>query len=396
MIKRRLTLPRVLIMALLINTKYSIVWPVSTLYMHQEFHASLTAIGFILMCYSLLNAIGSAIAGQLFDKIDPFIVLVIGVWGILFVSFIGLLAPGLLGYFVFLLPYGFIHGWALTVMYALVSYMDIGKDSRRDFNLLYLAVNIGLVVGTGTISFLYNGHGIHRLMVVILILALIVVAVATLGMPTTYPRKKAQPTKVVSESDKQDATSQVVYNTGLILRVFATLLFMWICYSQWMSNLSVYFLDLGFKTSFYSRLWVVNGIGIILIQLLLLKKKIFRSALLQAQWGISFLICSFILMVFAKTEIPIVIAMILLTTGEALYVPSSPVVVDENTPAKDKGRNQGLVNVFSSLGKALGPFVGGLAIDTVGYCNVFIIAVGILFVTRLLLFSRKQPQHKHS
>lgn len=396
MIKRRLTLPRVLIMAFLINTKYSIVWPVSTLYMHQEFHASLTAIGFILMCYSLLNAIGSAIAGQLFDKIDPFIVLVIGVWGILFVSFIGLLAPGLLGYFVFLLPYDFIHGWALTVMYALVSYMDIGKDSRRDFNLLYLAVNIGLVVGTGTISFLYNGHGIHRLMVVILILALIVVAVATLGMPTTYPRKKAQPTKVVSESDKQDATSQVVYNTGLILRVFATLLFMWICYSQWMSNLSVYFLDLGFKTSFYSRLWVVNGIGIILIQLLLLKKKIFRSALLQAQWGISFLICSFILMVFAKTEIPIVIAMILLTTGEALFVPSSPVVVDENTPAKDKGRNQGLVNVFSSLGKALGPFVGGLAIDTVGYCNVFIIAVGILFVTRLLLFSRKQPQHKHS
>lgn len=377
-------------MAFLINTKYSIVWPVSTLYMHQEFHTSLTAIGFILMCYSLLNAIGSAIAGQLFDQIDPFIVLMIGVWGILLVSFIGLLSPGLIGYVVFLLPYGFIHGWALTVMYALVSYMDIGKDSRHDFNLLYLAVNIGLVVGTGTISFLYNGKGIHRLMVVILILAIIVVAVATLAMPTVYPRKKPVVSQQTSKPVDEPAAPQTAFNTGLIFRVFVTLLFMWICYSQWMSNLSVYFLNLGFRTSFYSRLWVVNGIGIILIQLLLLKKKIFSSALLQSQWGLSFLFCSFVVMIVAKTEIPIVLAMILLTIGEALYVPASPAVVDENTPTKIKGRNQGLVNVFSSLGKALGPFVGGLAIDHLGYRNVFIIAAVILIFTRLLLYGRKK------
>lgn len=377
-------------MAFLINTKYSIVWPVSTLYMHQEFHASLTAIGFILMCYSLLNAIGSAIAGQLFDQIDPFIVLMVGVWGILFVSFIGLLAPGLIGYVVFLLPYGFIHGWALTVMYALVSYMDIGKESRHDFNLLYLAVNIGLVVGTGTISFLYNGKGIHRLMVVILILAIIVVAVATLAMPTVYPRKRPAAPQQTSKPADEPAAPQAAFNTGLIFRVFVTLLFMWICYSQWMSNLSVYFLNLGFSTSFYSRLWVVNGIGIILIQLLILKKKIFSSALLQSQWGLSFLFCSFVVMIVAKTELLIVLAMILLTIGEALYVPASPAVVDENTPSKIKGRNQGLVNVFSSLGKALGPFVGGLAIDHLGYRNVFIIAAVILIFTRLLLYGRKK------
>ena len=82
--------------------------------------------------------------------------------------------------------------------------------------------------------------------------------------------------------------------------------------------------------------------------------------------------------------------MILLTIGEALYVPASPAVVDENTPTKIKGRNQGLVNVFSSLGKALGPFVGGLAIDHLGYRNVFIIAAVILIFTRLLLFGQKK------
>ena len=380
MVKRRLTLSRLAIIALLVNAIYSMVWPVSTLYLHQEFHISLTQTGVVLMCYSFLNALGSYAAGQLFDRINKYLVLLTGLVGILAISVVGLALPGLVGYSIFLLPYGFLTGWALTVEYSMVSYMDAGGYSRRDFNLLYLAVNIGLVLGSGSIGYLYDGHGIQRLMMVIVVIAVCVLAFALLMMPLTYPDKGAN---VVRHPKSQKANS---CPRTIIWLVMASLLIMWLCYAQWMTNMSVYLVDLHYRPTFYSHLWVINGIGITVIQLLLLRNPhIFRTAMGQARMGLLFCTLSFVVIVFLHQSLWIVAGMILLTCGEALYVPAAPVVVDENTPYAQKGRNQGLVNVFSSVGKALGPFWGGLMIDSFGYQPLFIVVVVALVIAREIL-----------
>ncbi|WP_367341397.1 MFS transporter [Limosilactobacillus sp.] len=378
--KRRLTLPRLAIIALLVNTIYSMVWPVSTLYLHQEFHLSLTQTGMILMIYSFLNALGSYVAGQLFDRLNKYAVLMIGIIGTLIISLIGLILPGMLGYVIFLLPYGFLTGWALTVEYSMVSYMDAGGYSRRDFNLLYLAVNIGLVLGSGSIGYLYDGHGIQRLMMVIVIIATCVLAFALLVMPFKYPNKAATLNRQGSRHKSSGKTALIIW------LVMASLLIMWLCYSQWMTNMSVYLAELHYRPTFYSHLWVINGIGITVIQLLLLRNPhIFKQALGQARTGLLFCLLSFVVIICSHQSAWIIAGMIFLTCGEALYVPAAPVVVDENTPYAQKGRNQGLVNVFSSVGKALGPFWGGLMIDHFGYQPLFIVVVVALIIAREIL-----------
>ena len=78
------------------------------------------------------------------------------------------------------------------------------------------------------------------------------------------------------------------------------------------------------------------------------------------------------------------------TIGEALFVPAAPVVVDQNSPVKVKGRNQGLVNVFSSIGKAVGPALGGVAIVKGGYQTLFLMAILLLLFSEVLFLNFKR------
>ena len=76
---------------------------------------------------------------------------------------------------------------------------------------------------------------------------------------------------------------------------------------------------------------------------------------------------SFMLLLFAARYGQFVLAMVVLTLGESLLIPGVPAYVNRLSPVVQKGRGQGMVNAFSSLGKALGPLFGGLVIERLGY-----------------------------
>lgn len=65
--------------------------------------------------------------------------------------------------------------------------------------------------------------------------------------------------------------------------------------------------------------------------------------------------------------------MVVLTIGEASVIPSIPALVNELTPVAVKGKYQGLTNAFSSIGRAIGPLVGGVIIDFTSYGMLFIL-----------------------
>ena len=49
----------------------SFVWPLTTIYIHDQLHQSLTVSGVVLLFYSGANVVGSYIAGLLFDRKNP-------------------------------------------------------------------------------------------------------------------------------------------------------------------------------------------------------------------------------------------------------------------------------------------------------------------------------------
>ncbi|GKT02576.1 MFS transporter [Furfurilactobacillus entadae] len=387
---RHLTLKRILIMVFLINTIYSLMWPLSTLYLTAEFGRSLTQIGLVLLGYSAANALGSMAAGASFDRANPWWVVMSGLCGLATVGLIGLLWHSLVGFTVFLICFGWATGWALTTQYALVSYLNAGRDARHDFNVLYLWINLGLVVGTGSLGLLYRGHGVTMVMVVIIGLA---VAAALVGgrLPRRLPRLAATVTDDAHNQATTAPSAQQVSVARPVGQLFIALLIVWLAYSQWMTNLSVYVVHSGFTAGFYSRLWVINGIGIVLVQMTLLRHPhVFRHVMTQARWGVLCLAGSFALLLMGHEAVIFIVAMCCLTLGEALFVPVIPVLVDERTSVAMKGRNQGLINVFSSLGKAVGPLIGGAFIEVAGYPHVFFGAVVLLLIAEGTLWWQRR------
>jgi MFS family permease len=94
---------------------------------------------------------------------------------------------------------------------------------------------------------------------------------------------------------------------------------------------------------------------------------------------------SFVVLIFAKSYAWFVLAMTVLTMGEATAFPAIPALVNDLTPLDLKGRYQGMVNAWASAGRALGPLFGGAVIDATSYTTLFIVATAAVGVVLLAL-----------
>lgn len=374
-------------LAFLNNVGYSCVWPV--IYMHNQLHQSLVLAGVVLLCYSSANVIGSIAAGSRFDRGHTF--------GLnLFGQLITLLAVTLLifmhgwpSYPILLCIFGFGNGWILTLINSMGTRVK-KYPSVKVFNQLYLAENIGLVVGTGLTGFIYE-QGIGWLFVLIAGIYLVSLIIVGIKFAEVELHGECPVRQTVDAS--ADLTGK--RNLFVIIVLLLGLVVVWVMYEQWMSNLAVYLARFGISTGRYGMLWTINGVLIIIFQLLLDWIGRYHATLdLQVILGSFFMAGSFMLLLFAAHYGQFVLAMVVLTLGESLLIPGVPAYVNRLSPVVQKGRGQGMVNAFSSLGKALGPLFGGLVIERLGYfklfavCTVADLIVGMMIGIVLLILRR--------
>ncbi len=69
--KQTLKLKWLIVGAFLSSIGTSFIWPLTTIYLHNELHRSLTVIGVVLLLYSGTNVVGSYLGGILFDRFNP-------------------------------------------------------------------------------------------------------------------------------------------------------------------------------------------------------------------------------------------------------------------------------------------------------------------------------------
>lgn len=330
------------------------------------------------MIYSLTNVLGSTIAGILFDHHDARKMMLGGIIAAILIMIILIFFNSWPAYPIFLTLFGFFNGWIITILNSFASVISSG-DSRLVFNKLYFTNNLGLVFGTMIVGPLYqfSGNSVAPMFLITIIMYLFYSAIVQQYFVFS-PKSRTQK-DVKNTADKISVPTANRYVIGTL---FLSISIIWITYSQWSSNLSVYITGQRIPMSLYSLLWTINGLLILVFQVMInqVTKKVAND-----YWFIyvGILACglSFIILIFSHTYFCFVLGMAMLTFGEATAFPTIPAVINALTPEESKGRYQGFLNAFMSLGKALGPLSGGLVIESLSYRGLFLaclITLGIV------------------
>ncbi len=375
--KRELKLQWLLLGAFLTSFGNSFVWPLTTVYIHDQLHQSLTVSGLVLMFFSGANVLGSVLAGSFFDRFRPQRLMAGGLVAAIITMVAMTFQNGWPAYPFLLTLVGFFNGWLLTLLNSFGTRLR-GHDGRFIFNMLYFFNNLGMVFGTTIVGPIYEfaHHHVGPLFVITAVLYALF-----LGVVLRYYQLPKVNTEKISH---HQAPSQLPKaNVEVIWTLCLALMITWLVYVQWSSNMSVYITGKGVSMSLYSLLWTLNGLLVISFQLVInwLNRWI-KNDYHYVYFGLMTIALSFGILLIADNYWWFVLGMIILTLGETTAFPMIPAIVNQLTPLNEKGRYQGILNALIAVGKAIGPLAGGMIIEQLSYLPLFEICMGVgLLVT---------------
>lgn len=367
-----------LIIGMLVNVVgSSFLWPLNTIYMNEYLGQSLSMAGFVLMLNAGAGVIGNLAGGVLFDKVG-------GYWSIFtgsilsLISLVGLVFwHGWPTYVWFLILLGFSSGIVFPAMFALVGTVW-PEGGRKAFNAIYLAQNLGVATGPALAGLVasYNMEAIFSINLAMYVVFFLIAAIGYRGLDKMGKGAEKKEVVVTKNASKAPFYSLLLVSSAFFL--------CWVAYSQWSTNLSTHTQDMGLSLKQYSLLWTINGLMILLLQPIVspLISRWHNRIKLQLGFGIVIMMFSFIIILFAENFTMFAASMIILTIGEVFVWPAVPTIASQLAPKGRVGFYQGIVNSASTLGKMMGPFIGGIVVDQSGIpalifilCALFIIAI---------------------
>lgn len=353
---------------------HSFLWPLMSLYITNVHHRSLTTAGLVLFVGSAAASGGALLGGLLFDRWGARPV-VVGGMGL---SALFAVVPGLVSSFpLFIGSYTLFMAASAGVFPALnaLAGQVWPEGGRRAFNLVYVAHNLGVALGT-----VIGGQ-----------VAKVSFQISFLASAAGFLIATVASAKLISPSLGAQAGSQRERGEGRIPwlpigSLFLALVLCWITYVQWQGTISVWMGKQGMGLDSYTFLWTVNGLVIFLAQPALswVTARV-RSLTGQIYLGLGLFICAFLILQGQPSYGLLIGGMVVLTLGEVLLWPGFPAAADLIAPDGRKGTVQGFIASAGTAGRMVGPLLGGYIYDHYGFHSVMQGATGLLAVPFLLV-----------
>ena len=158
--KKEISLFAVLLGSFCTSFEMSFIWPLTSVYLHDNLHISLALVGLVLFFNSLASVIGNIFGGLGFDKLNPYYLLLLG-GGVTTLSLVVLVFfHQALPFSICLFFLGLSAGWNGTLISALGAILK-KYDGNYVFNMIYFIQNLGIVIGSSTVGFLYDWNIIY-------------------------------------------------------------------------------------------------------------------------------------------------------------------------------------------------------------------------------------------
>ncbi|WP_203639712.1 MDR family MFS transporter [Levilactobacillus wangkuiensis] len=377
--KREVSMPGIVAATLLLNAAAACMWPLTTVYMHDQLHQTLTLAGIALLGMSLCMILGNWLGGWLFDNWSPFLSSIVGTLCSFIPMTLLIFFHGWPVFGIMLLFIGLGDGIVMTVVNSFAATVK-SVESRKVFNYLYIGMNLGVVIGTLMVGVLMK-HGVT------LVFGVAALSYLALLLIFLFDFRAKIEKKTYAHAKGPDKPAQL----NLIWLISALVFALYMSYSLWESVISVHMTGLGISFEKYSLLWTLNGLMIVFGQPIVNRLAADFKLSSQIWVGTLVFILSFLLLVFAKSYAMFVITMVILTLGEMTGFPGIPAWIDGLAGDNDKGKFQGIYNMAISFGRAVGPLYGGMIIEYGSYQSLFwsVTALMLVALGAVLLCNRR-------
>lgn len=370
--KRSLQLKWIIAASLINNTGAALLWPLTTVYLHNYLGESMTVAGVVMFFMSVFMMIGNYVGGYLFDKWSPYRAAVVPVVVATVASFLLVFFDKWPFFAVWLCLISFSDGSSLTVINSYGTRVK-GRTTRYVFNMLYMAMNVGVVIGTLLVGVLLpiSADLVFSVTAVFYFIYLLITVIffnveMDIGIHPKGPNTK---------NDRKTYGVKVVY------ALCTCLMTIYLSYVLWETVMSVRITSMHIPFYAYSLLWTINGVIIMVFQPLLNKLDGVITVRQQIIYGLGIFAFSFVPLIFIHSFVGFTIDFIILTVGEMVGISAVPAYIDELTDPTLTGKYQGFPNVAMSIGRAIGPLYGGLIIDHFNYEILFATVSFMMFGT---------------
>ncbi|MFC4809687.1 MFS transporter [Paenibacillus sp. GCM10023250] len=368
---------KVFLLASLINAIGSaLMWPLITMFVFDELGRSMADAGLVILIQSIGGIAGQLLGGALYHRI--------GVKRLIIGS-LALNAAGL-----FLLP-AISHAWSAFIvlmgliglfnalsMPAIQAFVGFRFADRRGelYNVIYVANNIGVAVGTAlsgflaavsySLSFVLNGVTAAVFALFFLLYLGRVGSAGGAAAGSGLPKKRAA----------QAGVWTLLTDVRLYLFMALGGMLINLGNSIWNTGVSPFIIEHGMSKQMYGFLWTFNGILIFVAQPLTSLIKRLAAGTVKAQLTASavFYLAGFAAILATHSFPGMVLGMFLTTLGEMLIAPAIPAFLSENGGAHAPFY-LGLAGGIGSAGRVVGPYVMGGLYDGGGLTPVAWLAV---------------------
>ncbi|WP_245596097.1 MFS transporter [Paenibacillus taiwanensis] len=388
----------VFIWASMINsTGAALMWPLTTIFVHQVLNRSLAEAGFVIMMQMLGNVLGQFAGGSLYYKfgVRKLLIGALAVTAVFQASLVVTAYSSWWGYIVTMFVIGFTGNLSQP---AIQSFIGFRWADRRDelFNVVYVANNIGVALGTAlsgiladisfNLTFILNASTSAAFAVFFYYFLQHIKEETAPAKPNATPSVKGARRAQLDDMPDKGAIPHLTIvdqlrNVRLYLFLSVGSMMIWMANSLWGSGVAPHITDQGMEMKMYSWLWTLNGILIFVGQPITswMKRTIAQPVTSQLTWSAVFYSLAYVVILLFPSYSGFIVAMMIATLGEMLVSPAVPAFL-----AARAGRNapfyMGLAGGISSIGRMIGPVALGVAYDSGGLQAVMRVSVVIAIV----------------
>lgn len=339
----------------------ALLFPFFALYVTQKFGVGMTQVGIMFAIFAITNVMGSMLGGALTDKLGRRWMIIFG----LVMSALSSVAMGLVSdltlFYILAGVVGLLSETGDPARQAMVADLLPAEKRAEGYGMFRVAFNFAVAVGP-MLGGLLAAYNFLYLFIADAIASIITAVIVYLALPETKPE--------VSEDQPEQSLLKTMSGYSVVLRDTAYMAFLivsllaTVVYIQMNSTLSVYLRDMHeVSPQGFGYILSLNAAMVVLFQFWITRRVSKYAPMVMMALGTALVGVGFVMYGFVTTFIMFMLAMVIITMGEMVFVPVAQALAARFAPENMRGRYMAMFGFSWTLPVAIGPLLAGLIMD---------------------------------